>query len=80
MSISFLCKKCGTCCHEILGEYVKRIPIYPDEADKLIIIAKEQGIKFKIIEDLVFPDLKNEEILILTYRIRLDNENQACPF
>ncbi len=35
---------------------------------------------FKVIEDLVFPDIKNEKILILTYRIRLDNEKQGCPF
>ncbi len=71
---------CGTCCHEVPGDYIKRIPLYPDEADKLIEIAKERDIEFKIIEDLVFPDIKNEIILVLTYRIRLDNENQACPF
>ena len=76
----YKCKMCGTCCHEVPGDYVKRIPIYPDEADKLIEIAKERNIQFKIIEDLVFPDVKNEKILILTYRIRLDNKNQACPF
>ncbi|MFX1501720.1 MAG: YkgJ family cysteine cluster protein [Promethearchaeota archaeon] len=80
MSIKYKCRKCGTCCHEIPGDYVKRIPIYPDEADNLIEIAKERDIKFKIIEDLVFPDTKNQKILILTYRIRLDNENQGCPF
>jgi len=81
MSIRYSCKKCGTCCHEIPGEGgAKRIPIYPNEADRLITFAKKKGIEFKIIEDLVFPDLKNEEILIITYRIRLDNENQACPF
>lgn len=77
---TYKCRMCGTCCHEVPGDYVKRIPIYPDEADKLIEIAKERNIQFKIIEDLVFPDVKNEKILILTYRIRLDNKNQACPF
>jgi len=71
---------CGTCCHEVPGDYVKRIPIYPDEADKLIEIAKNNNIDFKIIEDLVFPDIKNEKILILTYRIKLDNEKKECPF
>lgn len=71
---------CGTCCHEVPGDYVKRIPIYPDEADKLIEIAKKENIEFKIVEDLVFPDIKNEKILILTYRIRLDNEKKGCPF
>ncbi len=76
----YKCRLCGTCCHEVPGDYVKRIPIYPDEADKLINIAKERNVEFKIIEDLVFPDIKNEKILILTYRIRLDNENKGCPF
>ncbi|MFW9972633.1 MAG: YkgJ family cysteine cluster protein [Candidatus Odinarchaeota archaeon] len=76
----YKCRKCGTCCHEIPGDYIKRIPIYPDEADKLIEIAKNRHIEFKVIEDLVFPDIKNEKILILTYRIRLDNENKGCPF
>jgi Fe-S-cluster containining protein len=71
---------CGTCCHEVPGDYLKRIPIYPDEADKLIEIAKERNIEFKIIEDLVFPDIKNKKILVLTYRIKLDNEDQVCPF
>lgn len=71
---------CGTCCHEVPGEFVKRIPIYPDEADTLIEIAKERQIDFKIIEDLVFPDIKNKKILILTYRIVLDNENKGCPY
>ncbi|MBA7670098.1 hypothetical protein ES703_78241 [subsurface metagenome] len=80
MSINYKCRMCGTCCHEVPGDYVKRIPLYPDEADILIEIAKERDIEFKIIEDLVFPDIKNEKILVLTYRIRLDNENQGCPF
>ena len=81
MTLNYKCNMCGTCCHEVPGDlYVKRIPIYPDEADNLIDIAKERDVEFKIIEDLVFPDTKNEEILILTYRIRLDNENQCCPF
>ena len=80
MSEKYTCKKCGICCHEIPGDYIKRIPIYPDEADNLIEIAKKRNVEFKIIEDLVFPDIKNNKILILTYRIRLDNINQGCPF
>ena len=80
MSLRYRCKKCGTCCHEVPGEYVKRIPIYPDEVDRMIQIAKEREIEFKIIEDLIFPDLKNEKILILTYRIIFNNKNQGCPF
>ncbi|MFX1376492.1 MAG: YkgJ family cysteine cluster protein [Promethearchaeota archaeon] len=79
-NLIYTCKMCGTCCHEVPGDYVKRIPLYPDEADILIEIAKERGVDFKIIEDLVFPDIKNEQILVLTYRIRLDNDSQGCPF
>ena len=48
---------CGTCCHEIPGDYIKRIPIYPKEADELIEVAKEREVEFKIIEDLIFPDI-----------------------
>jgi Fe-S-cluster containining protein len=80
MSLKYKCKLCGTCCHEVPGDYVKRIPLYPDEVDNLIKVAKDRDIEFKVIEDLVFPDVKNEKILILTYRIRLDNETQGCPF
>lgn len=78
--LTYECMKCGTCCHEVPGDYVKRIPLYPDEADRLIEIAKKRGVEFKIIEDLVFPDLKNEKILVVTYRIRLDNDKGGCPF
>ena len=70
MSLKYQCKKCGTCCHEVPGDYIKRIPIYPDEADNLIEIAKERDIKFKIIEDLVFPDIKNKKITISDKDVR----------
>ncbi|MFX1280337.1 MAG: YkgJ family cysteine cluster protein [Promethearchaeota archaeon] len=80
IKLEYKCQLCGTCCHEVPGDYVKRIPIYPDEADRLIEIAKERDVDFKIIEDLVFPDIINEKILVLTYRIRLDNESKGCPF
>jgi len=76
--LKYKCLKCGTCCHEF--EHKKRIPLYPDEANELIEIAKERGIAFKIIEDLVFPDALNNKILVVTYKIRLDNETHGCPF
>ena len=79
-NLKYDCMKCGTCCHEVPGDYVKRIPLYPDEAENLIEIAKERGVIFQIIEDLVFPDVLNQKILVLTYRIKLDNETQGCPF
>lgn len=78
--LKYICMKCGTCCHEVPGDYSKRIPLYPEEAERLIEIAKKRGVPFKVIEDLVFPDIKNEKILVVTYRIKLNNEKQRCPF
>lgn len=84
MSLEFQCLKCGRCCHEIPdidGENsYKRIPLYPEEADRLVQIAKQRNVDFRIKEDLVFPDVKNQKILVLTWRILLDNKNKVCPF
>ncbi|MFX1275157.1 MAG: YkgJ family cysteine cluster protein [Promethearchaeota archaeon] len=78
--LKYGCLKCGTCCHEIPGSPgAKRIPLYPEEVDRLIEIAKERGIEFAVREDLVFPDEMNKKILILTYRIILKPLGH-CPF
>lgn len=83
-SLNFQCFMCGKCCHEVPGSdddpTYKRIPLYPEEADRLEKIAKERDIEIHLIEDVVFPDVKNSKILILTWRIMLDNENKVCPF
>jgi len=75
--------KCGTCCFINLSfsneEYLKRIPLYPEEVDRLIEIAKKRQIPLKVKEDLVFPDILNKKILVLTYRFLL-NENGHCVF
>ncbi|MFX0019179.1 MAG: YkgJ family cysteine cluster protein [Promethearchaeota archaeon] len=77
----YQCLKCGTCCHEITqNPGLKRIPIYPEEVDYLIEIAEKNDIKFSVIEDLVFPDIKNKEIIVITYKINLDNFEKRCPF
>jgi Fe-S-cluster containining protein len=79
-ALTYRCKMCGTCCHEVPGDSVKRIPLYPEEADALIEIAKIRGVNFRIIEDLVFPDELNQKIMVITYRIRLDNDLNCCSF
>ncbi len=75
---------CGKCCHEVPfveGECAyKRIPLYPEEANRLESIAKERGIELHLMEDLVFPDELNHKIILVTWRILLDNEEKVCPF
>ena len=78
--LKYQCMKCGTCCFEIEDSSgTKRIPLYPEEVDRLIEIAKHRGIEFTVIEDLVFPELNQKSILVLTYKIILDPKGH-CPF
>ncbi len=86
MSLKYICMKCGTCCHEIYdldGQIcpgAKRIPLFPEEVDRLVEVAKQREIEFKVIEDLVFPDVLNKKIIVITYKIILDNKTKGCPF
>ncbi len=80
--LNYTCLKCGKCCFNLSfsnADYIKRIPLYPEEVDKLIEIAKKRQIPLKVKEDLVFPDILNKKILVLTYRFILD-ENAYCIF
>ena len=80
-NLKFTCMQCGTCCYEITEQPgSKRIPLYPEEVTKLISLSEKRGFTFQVIEDLVFPDIKNNKILIVTYRILLNNQNERCPF
>ena len=73
-NLKYKCMKCGTCCFEVHGSSgKKRIPLYPEEVSKLIKLAKKYDVQFNVIEDLVFPDILNQKILVLTYRFILDN-------
>ncbi|MBN1800076.1 MAG: YkgJ family cysteine cluster protein [Candidatus Lokiarchaeota archaeon] len=79
-NLVYSCQKCGTCCFEIPNQPgAKRIPLYPEEVDKLISIAKEYNIRFAVKEDLVFPDELNSKIIVITYRIILEPSGH-CPF
>ncbi len=81
--LNYACLKCGKCCFKLNlsnADYIKRIPLYPEEANLLIEIAKKRGITFKVIEDLIFPDILNKKILIVTYKILFDKNTNGCPF
>ena len=65
MSVKYTCQKCGTCCHEVEGKELGYVKRIP---------------LYRVIEDLVFPDVENRKIYVVTYRILLDNENHCCPF
>jgi len=77
--LRYNCMKCGICCFEIEGPESKRIPLYPEEVNRLIEFAKKKKLDFNVIEDLVFPDILNHKIIVITYRIIL-NSNGHCPF
>jgi hypothetical protein len=62
MDLRYNCLQCGGCCSLYEDSIKKRIPLYPDEVDSLIKIAKEKSINLKVIEDLVFPDILNRTI------------------
>ena len=80
-NIKYKCLRCGNCCKGTMDTYEsKRIPVYPEEVNKLILLAEKLNLEFKVIEDLVFPDVKNEKILVLTYRILMDESRNCCPF
>ena len=80
--LRYECMKCGICCsipQNLNNDYIKRIPVYPEEVDRLIQIAERRRLPFKVKEDLVFPDVKNKKILILTYRFILRPQGM-CVF
>ena len=78
--LRYKCMQCGICCYDLpKTEGIKRIPLYPEEVERMIRLAKKRAIKFQVIEDLVFPDVQNKKILVLTYKI-LFNNVKCCPF
>jgi Fe-S-cluster containining protein len=85
--VGFKCTGCGVCCKNITetndeGEEIvsKKIPIYPEEADRLEEIAELRGIDdLKIVEDFVIPDKKSQKILVIRYKYML-KEGDYCVF
>ncbi|MFW9952741.1 MAG: YkgJ family cysteine cluster protein, partial [Candidatus Thorarchaeota archaeon] len=81
-TLKYKCMRCGTCCSipkDNNGNYLKRIPLYPEEVSNLIEIAQKRNLALKVKEDLVFPDILNKKIIVLTYRFILDDSGY-CIF
>ena len=74
--MKFRCQGCGICCKNITetneeGEELvsKKIPIYPEEADRLEAIADLRNVDdLKILEDFVIADKKSQRILVVRYK------------
>ncbi len=85
--MKFKCLGCGICCKNITqtneeGEEIvsKKIPIYPEEADRLESIASLRSVDdLKIVEDFVFADKKTQKILVVRYKYML-KEGEYCVF
>lgn len=85
--VKFKCLGCGICCKNITqtnedGEEIvsKKIPIYPEEADRLEAIADLRKVDdLKIVEDFVFADKKTQKILVVRYKYML-KEGEYCVF
>jgi Fe-S-cluster containining protein len=79
-SISFQCIRCGKCCNpdQIDAETLQYIPIYLDEVDEIIRLATQHNLKIDLEPDLMYFDELNEQLIIVTYTLRIDNG--GCPF
>lgn len=79
-SLSFHCKQCGKCCKsnqsdEKVGYF---IPLYLDEVDRLKELAKRKNLKIDIEPDLMYFDELNNQLIILTYAMKIDEK--GCIF
>ncbi|MHA1233153.1 MAG: YkgJ family cysteine cluster protein [Candidatus Helarchaeota archaeon] len=76
--IEFKCLRCGDCCH---AKYVENrigyIPIFLDEIDRIIELAKKSNKKVIIKPDFVYADKLNKQLIIATYEMVVD---QQCIF
>ncbi|MHA1300732.1 MAG: YkgJ family cysteine cluster protein [Candidatus Helarchaeota archaeon] len=74
----FKCLKCGYCCHNIKSEgYERYIPIYSDEVEKLKNLAEKNKLSLKIEPDLLYPDILNKKLIIVTYIFKFE---KVCAF
>jgi len=79
-SISFQCERCGRCCNpsQFEKDIVHYIPLYLDEVDNIIQLARHNNLKIDLEPDLMYFDELNQQLIIVTYALRIDN--RGCPF
>lgn len=77
----FTCSPCDEpCCSLREGETGKKILLFPEEVAVLEGLAVELGLTtLAVVEDMVFPDARNERVLVGAYRLFLER-HPSCAF
>ena len=76
--MKFQCLRCGTCCCPINEVNKTRyIPIYLDEIDRILLFAKKFNKKIILKPDLIYPDIKNKQLIISTFEMVI---KEKCEF
>jgi Fe-S-cluster containining protein len=77
----FQCNGCATPCCALREGEEKKIMLFPEEVAFLEKQAVELKQPFAVLEDLIFPDVKNRIILVASYRLYLEMlPSKACGF
>ncbi len=79
--MKFVCQGCATPCCALREGEEKKIMLFPEEVAFLEKQAVELDQRLAVLEDLVFPDVKNRIILVASYRLYLEIlPSKACGF
>ena len=79
--MKFECSGCSTPCCALREGEEKKIMLFPEEVAFLERQAVELDQRFAVLEDLIFPDIKNKIILVGSYRLYLEIlPSRACGF
>ncbi|MEX2682806.1 MAG: hypothetical protein Q6373_014545 [Candidatus Sigynarchaeota archaeon] len=79
--MKFECSGCATPCCALREGEEKKIMLFPEEVAFLERQAIELDQRFAVLEDLIFPDVKNKIILVGSYRLYLEIlPSKSCGF
>ena len=79
--MKFVCQGCATPCCALREGEEKKIMLFPEEVAFLERQAVDLNQRLAVLEDLVFPDVKNRIILVASYRLYLEMlPSKACGF